>query len=127
MASFVKTCEYFEVLLGFKSFYDEKAAEPAEGYAYRLQKRLKKATDNSLPLYCDLSFVPCGTVSVERLFSQAKLVLREQRNRLAPKTLECLLFLKANRDFWDLKTVSEALNRIEKWPAESSSSEEGSD
>ncbi|KAG3090696.1 hypothetical protein PI125_g17620 [Phytophthora idaei] len=42
---------------------------------------------------------------VERLFSSARSVLRHERHRLTPMTLEMLLFLKINAKYWDVALV----------------------
>ncbi|KAG2789169.1 hypothetical protein PC129_g21572 [Phytophthora cactorum] len=35
----------------------------------------------------------------------ARMMLRYERNRLSPLTLEMILFLKVNQKYWDVTTV----------------------
>ena len=44
-----------------------------------------------------LSALPTTQVSVERMFSQLKLLLRDNRARLGPKLTEALLFMITNK------------------------------
>eukprot|EP00644_Phytophthora_capsici_P019498 jgi/Phyca11/133514/e_gw1.532.4.1 len=41
----------------------------------------------------------------ERFFSQAKLVLTDLRKAMYPNTLEVLMFLSYNKDWWDAFSV----------------------
>jgi hypothetical protein len=53
-----------------------------------------------------INFAECVTPTsnvVERLFSQAKLVSTDRRKRLLPRTLESIMFLKYNRNLWNLQ------------------------
>lgn len=54
----------------------------------------------------DLDTVPATTVDVERLFSQAKIVLEDRRSSLLPKHVEELLFLRFNRSWWNLSVMN---------------------
>ena len=72
-------------------------------FAQRLLKRRRISTD--LLEYMDLSFIPPTSNIVERLFSTAKLILRDQRASLLPITFEMILFLKVNMDWWNLQTI----------------------
>ena len=48
----------------------------------------------------------CTSNAVERLFSTARLVYyTDYRRSMKPKSLELILFLKANRKLWSLKTT----------------------
>ena len=38
--------------------------------------------------------------TIQRLFSTGAIILSKRRNRLSDKTLETLLLLKINKDFW---------------------------
>ncbi|POM80844.1 Hypothetical protein PHPALM_1266 [Phytophthora palmivora] len=80
----------------------EKAAEEATGeaeptkigFADRILKRRKvEATPSAYEL---LAIIPPTSNIVERLFSVARIVLRYERNRLTPLSLEMILFLKMN-------------------------------
>ena len=63
--------------------------------------------------YEDVSWIPCGSVVVERLFSAAKLVYSPLRQSMLPITLEMIMFLKANRWLWDVNTVAEVMSKKE--------------
>jgi len=42
---------------------------------------------------------------VERLFSNAKLIMTDQRRCMDPTTLETILMLKLNKDLWDARDI----------------------
>ncbi|EGZ17544.1 hypothetical protein PHYSODRAFT_501462 [Phytophthora sojae] len=50
--------------------------------------------------------VPPTSNTVERLFSQCKLVLTPQRRSMLPANFEQLAFLQVNRGMWDVSTVA---------------------
>ncbi|POM57552.1 Hypothetical protein PHPALM_37916, partial [Phytophthora palmivora] len=89
----------------------EKAAEEATGeaeptkigFADRILKRRKVEATPSV--YELLAIIPPTSNIVERLFSVARMVLRYERNRLTPLSLEMILFLKMNESYWDVTTV----------------------
>ena len=56
-------------------------------------------------LYISLWFILAATNVVERLFSQTKLVYTDGRMSMTPAHLELVMFLKINRDLWDVHTV----------------------
>lgn len=60
--------------------------------------------------YVDTTGVCPTSNHLERLFSQCKLIRSQLRQGLAPITLEMLLFLKVNRQFWSVTDVELALN-----------------
>ncbi|KAG6949662.1 hypothetical protein JG687_00014712 [Phytophthora cactorum] len=45
------------------------------------------------------------SASVERLFSSAKYVMTERRNRMTPVLFEAMTFLKTNSAYWDSRLV----------------------
>jgi hypothetical protein len=55
-----------------------------------------------------------SAAEVERLWSIARYILTTTRAKLAPILFEALLFLRANRDLWDERTVQAALNTVRK-------------
>jgi hypothetical protein len=59
--------------------------------------------------YINLDFIVPTSNCVERLFSQAKNVFRDNRQSLLPYNLEAIMFLKANRWLWDVNVVCDAL------------------
>jgi DNA-binding transcriptional ArsR family regulator len=62
-------------------------------------------------IYQNVSFICPTSNVVERLFSTAKLVFSDLRRSLLPRNLEMLLFLKLNRDLWDLRLVGKVVNK----------------
>ena len=61
--------------------------------------------------YSSLNFVPPTSNVVERLFSNARLVLTDYRKSMTPYTFECVMFLKINRGFWNLDTVAKVVGK----------------
>lgn len=61
--------------------------------------------------YPSLNFVPPTSNVVERLFSNARLVLTDYRKSMSPYTFECVMFLKINRDYWDLDLVAKIVGK----------------
>ena len=60
----------------------------------------------------------CPTsVIVERLLSDAKKIMTDNRRHIDPSTLEMFLILKYNEDLWDAKTIDDILCRNEQSPA----------
>ncbi|GMF43775.1 unnamed protein product [Phytophthora fragariaefolia] len=73
------------------------------GFADRILKRRKVEVAPSA--YELLAIIPPTSNIVERLFSVARMVLRYERNRMTPLTLEMVMFLKVNEGYWDVTTV----------------------
>ena len=61
--------------------------------------------------YSCLTFVPPTSNAVERLFSNARLVLTDYRKSMTPYTFECVMFLKFNREYWDLDLVAKIVGK----------------
>ena len=59
--------------------------------------------------FIDPGFILGTSVAVERFFSHCKLVLRDSRKGMTPMMFECVMFLKANINEWDLNFVAQAL------------------
>ena len=53
---------------------------------------------------------------VERLFSRAKIVLSDLRNRMTPRHLEDVLYLRVNRRFWNELTIQAIMDRPQPAP-----------
>ncbi|KAG3158801.1 hypothetical protein PI126_g7670 [Phytophthora idaei] len=53
---------------------------------------------------CKTESTPTSNI-VERLFSSTRMVLRYERNRLSPFTLEMILLLRVNETYWDVTRV----------------------
>ncbi|KAG6954666.1 hypothetical protein JG688_00012242, partial [Phytophthora aleatoria] len=56
-----------------------------------------------------LSAIPPTSNVVDKLFSVARGVLRHERRRMSPMTLDMILFLKVNASYWDVATVEASL------------------
>lgn len=61
--------------------------------------------------YSSLNYVPPTSNIVERLFSNARLILTDYRKSMSPYTLECVMFLKFNRNYWDLDLVAKIVEK----------------
>lgn len=59
--------------------------------------------------YRDLSYIPNGSVIAERLFSRAKFVVTDDRANLDPDSVEGILFLRYNKDFWGVKEIEQLI------------------
>ena len=94
--------------LSHSSSVTETEDDDTLNFAQRLLKK-RRVSVHDPSEFMDLSFIPPTSNIVERLFSAAKLVLRDQRASLLPITFEMLLFLKVNRDWWNLQTVHKAM------------------
>jgi hypothetical protein len=79
---------------------DRKKARVAPPSAYRSVKHVVYSTTNI----------------VERLFSRAKIVLSDLRNRMTPRHLEDVLYLRVNRNLWNEVTIQEVMDRPQPAP-----------
>lgn len=61
--------------------------------------------------FVDLSYIAPTSNVVERLFSSARLVLTDYRKAMTPYTFECVMFLKFNRKYWDLRLLGKLVNK----------------
>ena len=57
----------------------------------------------------DLRYMLGTSASIERLFSSAKCVMTDRRNRLGTLLFEEIMFLKTNRSLWDSRLVAQAV------------------
>jgi hypothetical protein len=69
--------------------------------------------DTHVSSYINLDFIVPTSNCVERLFSLAKHVFRPSRQSLLPYNLEAIMFLKANRELWDINVVCDTLVEAE--------------
>jgi len=58
--------------------------------------------------YMNLAWIPATTCEVERLFSVCKHIYSEFRKAMTPETMEILLYLRVNRQYWSILTVAKA-------------------
>ena len=84
------------------------------------RQRLKK---NNSSGFMDTKFLVPTTNHVERLFSTSKRIFSTKRRSLLPRTLEGLVFLKENRELWNLPLVATIVNKIETFEEDQESSE----
>eukprot|EP00924_Labyrinthula_sp_SR-Ha-C_P001098 maker-scaffold_7-snap-gene-13.18-mRNA-1 protein AED:0.54 eAED:0.54 QI:0/0/0/0.33/1/1/3/0/126 len=75
---------------------EEEKTPPGNSVAAELASQKRKSKKKSA--FTDVSFIPTTSCSVERLFSQCKLIFSDKRNGMMPATLNRLAFLKMNKD-----------------------------
>lgn len=73
-----------------------------------MKAKKRKATPN---LYVEVKYIPPTSNAAERLFSHARSVLTDYRKSMTPYHFECVMFLKANRSYWDIATVAEIVGK----------------
>ncbi|KAH9132558.1 hypothetical protein AeRB84_021073 [Aphanomyces euteiches] len=78
-------------------------------YATQLLKR-KKLERELASSFLSTSFLLPTSNDVEGLFTYAQNIYSPGRRSLQPRTLEMLLFLRSNREYWDVKIVSKVVN-----------------
>ncbi len=59
--------------------------------------------------YVNCDFILGSAAEVERLWSVAKNILKDNRKSMTPLLFEALLFLKVNNSYWGLELVCEAV------------------
>ncbi|POM67895.1 Hypothetical protein PHPALM_16014 [Phytophthora palmivora] len=79
------------------------------GFADRALKERKIAREQ-LKEYPDVQYIPPTSNVCERFFSKTKHTLGYCRTGMLPVHLEMVLFLKANRRFWNSNTVMKVVN-----------------
>ncbi|EGZ13996.1 hypothetical protein PHYSODRAFT_511604, partial [Phytophthora sojae] len=82
---------------------EDDGEEPEGSFVQRLEKR--RRLEARKPHYDLISSIPPTSNKVERVFSVARTTFAQERNSLQPATLETILFLRENVDFWDVPTV----------------------
>ncbi|KAL4146796.1 hypothetical protein PRNP1_009828 [Phytophthora ramorum] len=90
---------------------DQDAAQATESgdedsFVEQLQKRRRLAS--VAPRYKLLGSIPPTSNIAERVFSVARTTYGQERHSLQPITLEMLLFLRQNEEYWSARTVDEA-------------------
>ena len=100
-------------LIGFKRSApgsDVELLEIEESVSFAKKLLMERQSKSGVKSeYTDLRQIPSTSNRAERVFSTAKLITTDQRNRNSPTALEETLFLKVNRKFWDLTTVSQVI------------------
>lgn len=73
------------------------------------QQDLRGNKEQASGPYVNCNFIFGSAAQVEWLWSLAKYILTDQRQRMTPLLFESLLFLKVNRRFWDGALVIQAI------------------
>jgi hypothetical protein len=95
----------------FKTLNEDSDGEEPEGrndYAEAVldrERKRRRSTEAQKSEYIPLDWIPSTNNENERVFSKNKHVFSDIRRAMNTNTLETLMFLKADRALWDLKTV----------------------
>jgi hypothetical protein len=73
--------------------------------------RLRKKRRCEPQEYIDVGIIQSTSCSIERIFSDSKHILTDQRKNMSPILFEAILYLKKNRSLWSAETVAKALKR----------------
>lgn len=111
---------------------EEKEGElPGQAYAHRIlseaEQNKRQRTDTS-KYRTTIHVLPQSNLC-ERLFSHAKIIMADRRKHMKPQTLNDVLLLKANRQFWSACVIQDILNDLtnQEGSDEDSSDDEDSD
>lgn len=85
------------------------SSNAAEDYATEIIRAAKR--QRTTIHYQNLNYIPGTSNSVERLFSIARHTIGLSRHSLASETLETLLFLKFNKNYWDISTIANMISQ----------------
>ena len=87
----------------------KKKGRNSSGAASRILKRQK--TDNGAvgERYINLDFIVGSAAVVESMWSEADVILIKRRRCMSPYVFEAILFLKSNRELWDIISVQKAM------------------
>ncbi|KAF4041644.1 hypothetical protein GN244_ATG06161 [Phytophthora infestans] len=100
-AEMAASARLFSPITNDRASNDEKESSDDEDNISFAQQALKRRRlTGPKETYIDTNFIPPTSNICERLFSQSKLFLTDQRRARRPATLEMLVFLKANRSLW---------------------------
>lgn len=86
---------------------DDTELSFAEKITNNISAENRQRTDVSK--YRSLKHVAKDSNMVERLFSRAKLIMRDHRKHMSPYHLEMLLFLRCNSAMWNVQTVDDII------------------
>ena len=75
------------------------------------RKKRKASEITGISKYIESDFVMGSAAVVEQLWSKADCIYTKRRAGLSPLVFEMIMFLKENRDLWNLFDVAEADNR----------------
>ena len=74
-------------------------------------KHKKEAKEQGSKYVASIHAVMGTAATVEQVWSQADEVLTKRRSNMSPLLFECILYLKFNRDLWDMDDIAEANRR----------------
>jgi hypothetical protein len=80
------------------------------------RKKARVAPPSAYLISVNVNHVYSTTNIVERLFSRAKIVLSDLRNRMTPRHLEDVLYLRVNRHLWNEGTIQAIMDRPQPAP-----------
>ena len=63
--------------------------------------------------YMDPSFLPCGSVEVESLFSVCSDIWTDRRLSTTPEHIESYMFLKMNKHLWNENLVAKVIGEAQ--------------
>ena len=76
---------------------------------YKTLERKRQKLEKKECMYINCDFILGSTAEIERLWSVAKNIMRDNRKHMEPILFEALIFLKVNRSYWDISSVQSAL------------------
>jgi hypothetical protein len=93
------------------NYQAEEEALPAQSMS--IAERALAGTKNKkrkvVSDYVDVERIPPTSNIVERLFSASRLVLTDYRKCMSPYSFECVMFLKYNREHWNIGLIHELI------------------
>ncbi|RLN73028.1 hypothetical protein BBJ28_00019614 [Nothophytophthora sp. Chile5] len=87
---------------------NKRKAREQEDYATQILRSgfSKRAKQDGVTYSSLLKQLPPTSNACERLFSQCRLVLTPQRTCMMPSNFELIIFLRANKNMWDVTTLA---------------------
>jgi len=76
-----------------------------------IAKKRRRITEPISEKYISLKFIPATIDTIERSFSLSKYVYTDERQKMLPRNLEMVMFLKINRSRWDINMLTEILSK----------------
>lgn len=96
---------------------DDSSEDCDDGYADKIIRDARSSKVNRLSskesAYRPLNHIKATSNCCERLFSQTKMIMRPHRSSMVPWHLELLVFLRVNKELWDVSTVQDMINNVE--------------
>jgi hypothetical protein len=75
-------------------------------------KKAEAEERKSVSEYIDCSFIGSSAAIVESLWSKFDALVDQRRSGMSPVMIEAILYLKENRDLWDINDVRTALKKL---------------